>query len=121
VTVGTTTGPDFTLEDFRKQFEQLKRAGLMGDVLVGMQGMGEYSPTGEDTKQRLRRIQGILDAMTKKERASPDILDNLRYRRIAAGAGVLPQEVEQFIGQFRQVRVLMRQMAQLSTWREGGA
>jgi signal recognition particle GTPase len=48
--------------------------------------------------------------------ASVTLLDNLRCRRIAAGAGVSPQEVERFLGQFQRLRVLMRKMAQMSIW-----
>ncbi|HKA56539.1 MAG TPA: hypothetical protein VKJ47_23080 [Candidatus Binatia bacterium] len=121
VTAGTATGPDFTLENFRKQLEQLKRMGLMGDVLAGIPGMGDRITGGEDIEQSLRRIRGMIDAMTRKERDSPDILDHPRCRRIAAGAGVRPQDVERFLGQFQQVRALMKQMAQLSIWLEGGA
>ena len=93
----------------------------MGDVLAGAPGRDDRTTGGEDTEQSLRRIQGMIDAMTRKERDSPDILDNPRYRRIAAGAGVRPQDVERFLGQFQQLRVLMKQMAQMSIWREGGA
>jgi len=91
----------------------------MGDVLTGMPGMGDRITGGEDPE--LRRVQGMIDAMTKEERDSPDILDDPRRRRIAAGAGVRPQDVERFLGQFRQVRVLMMQIAQMSIWRGGGA
>jgi len=118
---GPAPGSDFTLEDFRKQLEQLKRMGRMGDVLAGMPGIGDRITGGEDTEKSLRRVQGMIDAMTKEERDRPDILDRPRCRRIAAGAGVRPQDVERFLGQFQQVRVLMQQMAQLSIWREGGA
>ena len=121
VTAGPATGTEFTLEDFRKQLEQWKRMGRMGDVLAGMPGTYDRVTGGEDTEQSLRRIQGLIDAMTRKERDSPDILDNPRCRRIAAGAGILPQDVERFLGQFQQLRVLMEQMAQMSIWREGGA
>ena len=95
--------------------------GPVGDVLAGEPGMCERITGGEDTEQSLRRVQGMIDAMTKEERDSPDILDDPRRRRIAAGAGVRLQDVERFLGQFRQMRVLMRQMAQMSIWREGGA
>jgi len=120
-TSAPATGPDFTLEDFRSQLKQLKQMGPVGDVLAGTPGRDDRITRGEDTGQSLRRIQGMIDAMTRKERDSPDILDNPRCRRIAAGAGVLPQDVERFLGQFQQVRVLMKQMAQMSIWREGGA
>jgi signal recognition particle subunit SRP54 len=112
--------PDFTLEDFRKQLKQLQQMGQMGEVPAGMPGMGDRITSGEDIEQGLRRIQGMIDAITKEERDTPDILDHPRCRRIAAGAGALPQDVERFLGHFQQVRVLMKQMAQLSTWREGG-
>ena len=118
---GPATGPDFTLEDFRRQLEQLKRMGSVGDVLAGTPGRDDRITGGEDTGQSLRRIQGMIDAMTRTERDSPDILDHPRCRRIAAGAGVPPQDVERFLGLFQQVRVLMKQMAQMSVWREGGA
>jgi len=101
--------PEFTLEDFRRQLQQF---GPAGDVVA----------TGSEyTKQSLRRIQGMIDAMTREERGRPDMLDEPRRRRIAAGAGVQPRDVERFLRQFRQVRVLVRQMAELSIWREGGA
>jgi signal recognition particle subunit SRP54 len=93
--------------------------GPVGDVLAGTPGMGDRISGGEDTD--LRRVHGMIDAMTKEERDSPNILDDPRRRRIATGAGVRPQDVERFLGQFRQVRVLMKQMAQMSIWRGGGA
>jgi signal recognition particle subunit SRP54 len=54
--------------------------------------------------------------MTKAERRNPDIIDLSRRRRIAAGSGVEHHEVKQFLVQFDQVRVLMRQMAKMSMW-----
>jgi len=40
----------------------------------------------------------------------------IRRRRIAAGAGVQPQEVSQFLKQFDTVRALMKQMMSMSVW-----
>lgn len=104
-----------TLDDFRKQFEQLAKMG-MKDVISRMPGMGELIPDGEDPEVALKRIQGMIDSMTKKERADPDIIDMSRRRRIAAGCGVQPQDVKQFLQQFDQVRTLMKQMATMSVW-----
>ena len=84
--------------------------------MAAMPGMGDMIPEGEDPEQGLKRIQGMIDAMTKKERADPDLIDLPRRRRIAAGSGVEPHEVKQFLIQFDQVRDLMRQMAQMSIW-----
>ena len=58
--------------------------------------------------------KGMVDSMTKKERADPDIIDLSRRRRIAEGSGTEPHEVKQFLFQFDQARTLMRQMASMS-------
>src|SRR5262249_43612478 len=94
VTAGSITDPDFTLEDFRQEVEKWKRMGFMGEVPAALPGRGDRITEGESTGPSLRRIQGVIDAMTRKERGSPDLLDDPRCRRIAAGAGVRPQEVE---------------------------
>src|SRR5262245_59818647 len=106
---------DFTLDDFRKQFEQLAKIG-MKDMISKMPGMSEMIPEGEDPEVALLRVQGMIDSMNKAERRNPDIIDQSRRRRIAAGSGTQPHEVKQFLGQFEQVRALMRQMANMSLW-----
>src|SRR5215212_399374 len=106
---------NFTLDDFRKQFEQIAKMG-MKDMISRMPGMSEMIPEGEDPEVALKRVQGMIDAMTKKERNDPDVIDAGRRRRIAKGAEVEPHEVNQFLKQFDQVRVLMKQMASMSLW-----
>jgi signal recognition particle subunit SRP54 len=106
---------DFTLDDFRKQFEQLKKMG-MSSVLSSMPGMSDMIPEGVDPEEQVKRIQGMIDSMTKAERRNPDIIDINRRRRIAAGSGTEPHEIKQFLAQFEQVRTLMRQMAKMSIW-----
>lgn len=106
---------DFNLDDFRKQFEMMKDMG-MRDVLGAMPGMDGMIPEGEDPEDALKRIQGMIDSMTKEERRNPDIIDINRRRRIADGSGTEPHEIKQFLAQFDTVRVLMRQMAKMSMW-----
>jgi signal recognition particle subunit SRP54 len=107
---------DFTLDDFRKQFEQLKKMGPMKELLGSMPGMSEMIPDGEEPEVAFKRIQGIIDSMTKAERRNPDIIDINRRRRIAAGSGTEPHEIKQFLSQFEVVRKLMRDMARMSIW-----
>jgi signal recognition particle subunit SRP54 len=107
---------DYTLDDFRKQFAQLAQLGGMKDVMAQMPGMGDMIPDGEDPDVAVKRIQGMIDSMTKAERRNPDVIDLSRRRRIAEGSGVEPHEIKQFLGQFDQVRTLMRQMASMSMW-----
>jgi signal recognition particle subunit SRP54 len=107
---------DFTLDDFRKQFEQLKKMGPMKDIMANMPGMSDMIPDNEDPEVAFRRIQGMIDSMTKQERRNPDIIDINRRRRIAAGSGNEPHEIKKFLDQFEQVRTMMRQMAKMSIW-----
>jgi signal recognition particle subunit SRP54 len=108
---------DFTLDDFRKQFEQMQKMGPMKDMLAQMPGgMADLIPEGEDPEESMRRIQGMIDSMTKEERRNPDIIDIGRRRRIAAGSGTEPHEIKQFINHFDQMRTLMRQLAKKSMW-----
>jgi signal recognition particle subunit SRP54 len=106
---------NLTLQDFRNQFAQIHKMG-MKDMISRMPGMGDMIPEGEDPEVALKRVQGMIDSMTKEERNNPDVIDQSRRRRIAAGAGCEPHEIKQFLGQFQQVRTLMRQMASMSLW-----
>src|SRR5438874_3621246 len=109
------TKGNFTLDMFRQQFQMIAKMG-MKDMIGRMPGMAEMIPEGEDPEVALKRVQGMIDSMTKKEKADPDGIDTSRRRRIARGAGVEPHEVNQFLKQFDQVRVLMKQMAEMSLW-----
>jgi signal recognition particle subunit SRP54 len=107
---------DFNLDDFRQQFQTMSKMGGMKDLMSRMPGMGDMIPEGEDPEVAMRRIQGMIDSMTKEERRNPDIIDIPRRRRIAAGSGSEPHEIKQFLNHFDQVRTLMRQMANMSIW-----
>lgn len=107
---------DFTLDDFRNQFEQFKKMGPMKDIIGSMPGMGDMIPEGEDPEKSITKIQGMIDSMTKEERRNPDVIDIGRRRRIATGSGTQPHDVKQFLTQFEQIRALMRQMMKMSVW-----
>ena len=49
--------------------------------------------------------------MTPAERAKPELLKASRKRRIAAGAGVSVQEVNQLLNQFEQTQKMMKMVA----------
>src|SRR6266852_2977068 len=94
----------------------MAQMGGMKDLMSQMPGMSEMIPEGEDPEVAMKRIQGMIDSMTKEERRNPDVIDMGRRRRIAAGSGTEPHEIKQFIQQFDQIRTIMRQMANMSIW-----
>jgi signal recognition particle subunit SRP54 len=107
------SGKDFDLEDFKQQIAQMKKMGglaALADKLPGNLGQLAQSSPGMDDKA-IRRIEGIINAMTPQERAKPDILKASRKRRIAAGAGVPVQEVNRLLNQFEQTQKMMKMMA----------
>jgi signal recognition particle subunit SRP54 len=107
------SGKDFDLEDFKQQIAQMKKMGglaALADKLPGNLGQLAQSAPGMDDKA-IRRIEGIINAMTPQERAHPDLLKASRKRRIAAGAGVPVQEVNRLLNQFEQTQKMMKMMA----------
>lgn len=63
----------------------------------------------------MKRMEGILRAMTAKERAQPALLMDgkskaSRKRRIATGAGVQIQDVNRLLNQFDQMQQMMKKM-----------
>jgi signal recognition particle subunit SRP54 len=69
----------------------------------------------DKAEKDMKRMEGILNAMTAKERAHPGLLMDgktkaSRKRRIAAGAGVQIQEVNRLLNQFDQMQGMMKKM-----------
>jgi signal recognition particle subunit SRP54 len=105
---------DFTLEDFRDKFAMMAKMGGMRELISSMPGMAEMIPEDEDPDAAVKRIQGMVDSMTRDEKRNPDLIDLSRRRRIAAGSGTEPHEIKQFLNQFEQMRTIMRQIANMS-------
>jgi signal recognition particle subunit SRP54 len=105
---------EFTLEDFRKQLSQITRLGPMQKIMGLIPGMGALNEMmGDvDPEEDMKRLFGIIDAMTPDERRNPSkIIDQSRRRRIAAGAGVQPNEVNDLVKQFDAMSQIMTSMA----------
>jgi signal recognition particle subunit SRP54 len=62
-------------------------------------------------ERKIGRVEGIINSMTPAERAKPEILKASRKRRIATGAGVSVQEVNQLLNQFEQAQKMMKMVA----------
>jgi len=102
----------FDLGDFRDQLVQMQQMGgmasLMDKLPSHMAQAASKTNLGAADKQT-KRMRGIIDSMTPKERAKPELLKATRKRRIAAGAGVEVQEVNRLLSQFDQMQTMMKQ------------
>ena len=105
---------EFTLDDFRKQLGQIGRLGPLNKIMGMIPGMGGLTKMmGDvDAEGDMKRLLGIIDSMTAEERRNPSkVIDQSRRRRIAAGAGVEPAEVNQLVKQFDGMADIMKRMA----------
>ena len=102
----------FDLNDYIEQVNSLKKMGGLKSVLSMMPGLGGKLKQIEDQidEKALERNKAIIQSMTAKERANPDIINGSRRQRIAKGAGVQVSDVNQLIKQFNQSKEMMKMM-----------
>ena len=107
------SGKGFDLEDFKQQIVQMKKMGGLAAIADKLPGnlaqMAQGAPQMDD--KVIRRIEGIINAMTPHERTKPELIKASRKRRIATGAGVTVQEVNRLLNQFEQTQKMMKMMA----------
>jgi signal recognition particle subunit SRP54 len=102
----------FTLEDFLDQLRQMKKLGSLESIVGMLPGGSEMLKNTDLAKQEkeFRRMEGMVCAMTPKERSSPQILNAKRRIRIAKGSGVSVTEVNTMLNKFAQMQQMMKKM-----------
>jgi signal recognition particle subunit SRP54 len=104
---------EFTLEDFLGQLRQVRKmtAGQGMAGLLGMlPGVGRQIKNVKVDERQIDRVEAIILSMTPAERRNPRSIDGSRRRRIAAGSGTNVQQVNQLLGQFKQMQRMMKQV-----------
>ena len=103
----------FNMNDLKMQLEQMMKMGGMEGVMGMMPGMGKMSKqmeaAGMDDKVLKRQI-ALIQSMTKRERANPQILQASRKKRIAAGAGLEVSELNKLLKMQRQMADMMKKL-----------
>ena len=106
------SGKGFDLDDYKAQIAQMRKMGGLSAMLDKMPAELARAAQGTNVDERkIARVEGIINSMTPGERAKPEILKASRKRRIASGAGVSVQEVNQLLNQFEQAQKMMKMMA----------
>jgi len=107
----------FTLEDFLKQMQMMKKMGGIESMLKFLPGFGQIKQqlsqmTPPD--KELKKIEAIILSMTKPERIDPlKVLNGSRRQRIANGSGTQVQDVNRLIKQFEESKKMMSQMMKM--------
>jgi signal recognition particle subunit SRP54 len=105
-------GKGFDLEDFKQQIAQMNKMGGLASLMdkLPAQLTGQIDAARLQDDKPMRRIEGIINSMTREERAKPELIKASRKRRIAAGAGVPVQEVNRLLKQFEEMQKMMKAM-----------
>ena len=102
----------FDLEDMAEQFKQMDRMGGMGGIMGMLPGMGKVKGQIDEAKanKSFLHMRAMISSMTPKERRNPKVIDGKRKRRIAAGSGTTPADINKLLKMHQQMAELMKQM-----------
>lgn len=112
----------FTVEDFLKQLQMMKKMGGMESLLGMLPGMGQLTKKLKNMAppdKEMKKIEAIIQSMTLQERSNHKILNGSRRLRIAKGSGTQVSDVNKFINQFEQSQKMMSQMMKMGMGRGG--
>ena len=108
------TGKGFDLNDFKEQIGQMRKMGGLSGLIDKLPAQFAQAAQQAGTKvedKAIRRLEGIINSMTRQEREKPELIKASRKRRIATGAGVQVQEVNRLLNQFEQTQKMMKQIS----------
>ncbi|MEO8244642.1 MAG: signal recognition particle protein, partial [bacterium] len=103
----------FNMNDLKAQLEQMMKMGGMQSIMGMLPGMGGMAKAAEKAgfdDRMLKRQVALIDSMTKKERARPELLQASRKKRIAKGAGLEVSELNRLLKQHQQMADMMKKM-----------
>jgi signal recognition particle subunit SRP54 len=100
----------FDFDDFKQQLEQIKKMGNIKDLLGMIPGVGKAVKDIDISDDSFKGIEAMINSMTPHERANPDVINQSRRIRIAAGSGKEITDINAFLKQFEQMKQMMKTM-----------
>ncbi|MCH8030313.1 MAG: signal recognition particle protein [Bacteroidetes bacterium] len=104
----------FDLDDFYEQLQKIKKMGSMKDLLGMIPGVGKAVKDMDVRDDTFVHIEALIQSMTAAERSKPELINGSRRQRIAKGAGLKVQDVNQLLKQFREMKKMMKMMMRLT-------
>ena len=106
-------GASFTFDDMREQIKQMTEMGGMSSVLSRLPNAPNVK-VKETDDDAIRKHAIIIDSMTAKERAFPNLLNiPSRKKRVAAGSGTRIQDVNFTIRKFKQMQKATKRLSRM--------
>ena len=106
----------FNMNDMREQLDQMLRMGGMEGVMGMLPGMGKMAKQVQEAgfdDSAIRHQIAMIQSMTKRERANPQILQASRKKRIAAGSGMEVSDLNKLLKMHRQMADMMKKMGKM--------
>ena len=106
----------FNMNDLRSQLEQMQKMGGMQGMMGMMPGMAKMSKQIEEAgfdDTMVKRQIALINSMTKRERANPQLLQASRKKRIAAGAGQDVSDLNKLLKMQRQMADAMKKLGKM--------
>jgi signal recognition particle subunit SRP54 len=103
----------FDLADLREQLVQMQSMGGMSGLMSMLPGIAKIKNQIAERnldEKLLKRQVAIIDSMTPRERRNPDLLKASRKRRIAAGSGTKPEDINRLLKMHRTMADVMKAM-----------
>ena len=100
----------FDFQDFLNQLQTIKKMGNIKDLMGMIPGVGKAIKDVDVDNDSFKGIEAMINSMTVTERLNPDLLNPSRKERIAKGSGKNIAEVNAFLKQFEQMKVMMKSM-----------
>ena len=103
----------FDFSDFLQQMRMIRRMGSLGGLIKLIPGMNKIDDGMlKQGEEQLKKIEAMIGSMTEVERQQPELLASQpsRRRRIAAGSGHKPADVDKVLADFQKMRGFMQQM-----------
>jgi signal recognition particle subunit SRP54 len=106
----------FNMNDLKNQLDQMQKMGGMQSIMGMMPGMGKMAKQAEAAgfdDKAIRRQVALINSMTKRERANPDMLQASRKKRIATGAGMDVAELNRLLKMQKQMADTMKKLGKM--------
>jgi len=103
---------EFDLEDFRDQLRTVRKMGSVSELLGMIPGVKKLLKGADlgGAEDEVKRVEAIIDSMTREERRNIHILNANRRKRIAAGSGTSVSEVNRLLKQFTQTKKMLKKL-----------
>ena len=101
----------FTLLDFLEQIQTIKKMGPLQDLVEKIPFFKQMTGGASVDDNEIGKVEAVINSMTKKERLQPEILNESRKRRVAAGCGRTMKDVNGLLKRFKQMRDMMKNMS----------